>query len=417
MTGAGRWFDQARFGMFVHWDHASQQGLEVSWPLVGGVFALPQSQSVTVEQYHSSAATFDPQEWDPVALARLARRAGMGYAVLTAKHHSGYAMWPTKLSDWSVARSPYGKDIVAGFVEAMRAEGLRVGLYFSLSDWHHPDYPAFTEEHKPYRFGASPPMPDPATWERYLEFMFGQVTELLTGYGDIDLLWFDGGWERPDWRAAELEAEIRRLQPSIILNDRLPGVGDYSTPEQAVPHAPPSRPWETCLTMNRSWGWNPDDHAYKSSRSLVHTLCEVAGKGGNLLLNVSPRGDGSLPEEQVARLEEIGGWMEHNAESIGGTGPGVDAAQFYGPSTRAGDTLYLHLLMRPYDTVDVRHLPVRRVRSVRELASGRPLAYRTHTGILEGLMADPPGTVTIEVPGDVVGELATVLAVELAPAG
>jgi alpha-L-fucosidase len=128
------WFDRARFGMFVHWDHASQQGLELSWPLVGGISVLPRCQSVGVEQYHSSAATFDPQSWDPAALARLAREAGMGYVVLTAKHHSGYAMWHTRCSDFSVEHSPYGRDIVAGFVDAVRAEGLRVGLYFSLSD-------------------------------------------------------------------------------------------------------------------------------------------------------------------------------------------------------------------------------------------------------------------------------------------
>ena len=416
-AGAAAWFDEARFGMFVHWDHASQQGLEVSWPLVGGVFALPAGRPVGVEEYHSSAATFDPGAWDPGALARLARRAGMGYVVLTAKHHSGYAMWHTRLSDWSVEHSPYGQDIVAGFVEAVRAEGLRVGLYFSLSDWHHPDYPAFTEEHKPYVFGASPPMPDPATWSRYLEFMEGQLTELLTGYGRIDLLWFDGGWERPDWRAAGLEALVRRLQPGILINDRLPGAGaDFTTPEQFVPATAPGGRWETCLTMNRSWGWNPDDRAYKSGRSLVHTLCEVAGKGGSLLLNVSPRGDGSLPAEQVERLEEVGAWMAANAEAIRASSPGLEPAQFYGPSTRRGDTVYLHLLMRPYDTVDVRDVPVRRVRAVRELASGRSLRFRSHTGVLAGLMPDPGGTLTVDVPAEVVGDHATVLAVEIEPA-
>ena len=412
VTEAG-WFDDARLGMFVHWDHASQQGLEVSWPLVGGVFALPAAHSVSVEQYHSSAATFDPRAWDAKALARLARRAGMGYAVLTTKHHSGYAMWPTKLSDWSIANSPYDGDIVGEFTDAMRAEGLRVGLYFSLSDWHHPDYPAFTEEHKPYAFGASPPMPDPATWERYLAYMFGQITELLTDYGPIDLLWFDGGWERPDWHADELETLIRRLQPGIIINDRLPGKGDYATPEQFVPDDAPAGRWETCLTMNRSWGWNPGDTAYKSGRSLVHTICEVAGKGGNLLLNVSPKGDGSLPEEQVERLESIGRWMAANGESVAGTGPGLEPGRFYGPSTRRGHSLYLHLLMRPYATVDVRNLPVKRVRSVRELASGRSLSFRSHAGVFGALLPDPLGTLTIEVPEDLLDPDATVLVVEL----
>jgi alpha-L-fucosidase len=412
----GAWFDEARFGMFVHWDHASQQGLEVSWPLVGGVFALPLCQSVSVEQYHSSAATFDPVAWDPDGLARLARRAGMGYAVLTTKHHSGYAMWPTRCSDFSVEHSPGGQDIVGGFVDAMRREGLRVGLYFSLSDWHHADYPPFTESDKPYVVGASPPRPSPERWERYLEYMRAQITELLTGYGRIDMLWFDGGWERPDWGADILEATIRRLQPDILINDRLPGVGDFATPEQFVPDSAPGGRWETCLTMNHSWGWCPDDTDYKSARQLVHTLCEVAGKGGNLLLNVSPRGDGSLPEAQVARLEAVADWMDRNGAAIRATGAGLDAPQFYGPSTRRGDSIYVHLLMRPYDGADVRNVPVRRVRSVREVATGRPLEFRTHTGVIEGLMPDPRGTLTVEIPGDVVGDLATIVAIDFEPA-
>lgn len=406
------WFDEARLGMFIHWDHASQQGLEVSWPLVGGVFALPLGGSVPVEQYHSSAATFNPTAWDPAALARMARQAGMRYAVFTTKHHSGYAMWPTKLSEWSIAGSPYGGDLVGSFLDAFRSEGLRVGLYFSLSDWHHPDYPAFGEEHKPYTFGQSPPMPDPATWERYLGHLFGQVSELLTWYGPIDLMWFDGGWERREWRAKELEALIRSLQPSILINDRLPGVGDFATPEQFVPAAAPEGRWETCLTMNHSWGWNPADTRYKSSRSLVHTICEVAGKGGNLLLNVSPKGDGSLPREQVERLRTIGQWMDRNRDAIWGTRSGFEPAHFYGPSTRRGGVVNLFLLMRPYDSVDVRDVPVKRVLSVRHLASGRPLEHTYTTGVLEGLLPDPKGTLTIEIPPELVDDQATVISVE-----
>jgi len=407
------WFDDARVGMFVHWDHASQQGLELSWPLVGGVFALPRCQSVGVEQYHSSAATFDPISWDPVELARTARRAGMGYVVFTAKHHSGYAMWHTDCSDFSIEHSPYGADIVAGLVEAVRAEGLRVGIYFSLSDWHHPDYPAFTEADKPYVVGASPPRPNPGAWARYLEFMTAQLTELLTRYGRIDVLWFDGGWERPDWGAEHLEETIRGLQPSILINDRLPGVGDFATPEQFVPDEAPAGRWETCLTMNESWGWNPDDEEYKSGRQLIHTLCEVAGKGGNLLVNVSPKGDGSLPDPQKERLEALGTWMAANGRAVRGTSPGLRPAQFYGPSTVRGETTYLHLLMRPYDSVDVRDVPVRRVQAVRELASGRALGFRTRTGVIEGLLPEPRGTLTIEVPADVVGDDATVVAIEM----
>src|SRR5262245_27736599 len=199
------WFDTARFGMFVHWDHASQQGLELSWPLVGGLSALPSCQDVPVAQYHASARTFDPEPGAARDWARRARRCGMQYAVLTAKHHSGYAMWPTALAEFSVAHSPCRRDLVGEFVEAVRAEGLRVGLYYSLSDWHHPDYPAMTEDDRPYLFGSWRRAP-PEAWARFVAVLHGQVRELLTRYGPIDVLWFDGGWERTaeEWRAQEL---------------------------------------------------------------------------------------------------------------------------------------------------------------------------------------------------------------------
>lgn len=412
------WFRQARLGMFVHWDHASQQGLEISWPLVGGSFALPHAQAVTPEQYHSSAATFDPSAWDAPALARLARECGVRYAVLTTKHHNGFSMFHTKLSDFSIEHTPYGKDIVGEFAEAMRAEGIRVGFYYSLSDWHHPDYPAFTEDHKPYRPGEWPPVQDDVTWRRYLDFLYGQLRELLSGYGQVDVMWFDGGWERRRrrWTPKELEAMIRSLQPEILINDRLPSVGDFVTPEQFVPPTPPDGLWETCMTMNESWSWNPDDHDYKSPRQLVHTLCEIAGRGGNLLLNVSPMGNGALPDEQVERLGHVGRWMRDHGESIYGTEPGLAAWQHYGPSTRNGDRTFVHLLARPYESVTVRGIPVRRVERVTELRSGRELAFSPRTGIIEGLQADPDGEITIAVPDGVLDDDATVLAIDIRPA-
>jgi alpha-L-fucosidase len=296
----------------------------------------------------------------------------------------------------------------------MRAEDIRVGFYYSLSDWHHPDYPAFREEDKPYRLGSSPPPPTDEQWDRYLDYLFGQLRELLTGYGKVDIVWFDGGWERRRamWRPVELEAMMRALQPELLINDRLPSVGDYVTPEQFVPPTPPDGKWETCMTMNESWSWNPDDHDFKSPRSLVHTLCEVVGRGGNLLLNVSPRGDGTLPPEQVERLEHIGRWIGRYRESVIGVEAGLASWQHYGPSTRRGNRTYVHLLSRPYDTVTVRGVPVRRIEQVTEVASGKVLEHTTRTGILESFMPDPDGEVTITVPPDVVDDDATVLAID-----
>jgi alpha-L-fucosidase len=409
------WFESARFGMFIHWGHCSQSGWELSWPLVGGVGALPDGQDVSVEEYHAGAKTFNPQKFDPRAWARLAKQAGMRYAVLTSKHHDGFAMFHTRESDYSIQHTPFGRDIVGEYVEAFGAEGLKVGLYFSLIDWHHPDYPAFTDADKPYRFGSWR-RSTPAQWDRFLKFMSAQISELLTNYGKIDLIWFDGGWERrpEEWKAAELVAMMKQLQPEIVINDRLPGIGDYKTPEQAVPAVAPEGSWETCLTINNSWGYNPSDKRLKSVRTLVHTLCEVAGKGGNLLLNVSPMGDGTLPPEQVERLNAIGEWMSRNEEGIIGTTPGLEPWQFYGPSTRRGERIYLHLLMRPYETVSIRGVRVKKVVSVRPLGSTMPLKFSRRIAAADMIFnTDPVGEIVIQTPDSALDGIATILAVDM----
>lgn len=415
LTADHEWFDRARFGMFIHWDHASQRGWEVSWPLVGGVFSLPYCQSVGVDEYHSLAKTFDPVAFDPAALARLAAAAGMGYVVITARHHSGFSMFDTKLSDHNVMNTPCGRDLVRQAVDAFRAEGLRIGLYYSLSDWHHPDYPAFREEFKPYVLGASPPLPTAEQAERFRDYLMGQLSELMTGYGPIDIVWFDGGWERPAawWHPEEIERLLRSFHPNVLINNRLPGRGDFETPEQFIPPTSPPGRWESCLTMNESWGWNPDDTHYKSDRDIVHALCETAGRGGNLLLNVSPRGDGTLPPQQLERLEAVARWMGLHGEAIHGTTAGLEPWQFYGPSTRRRQRIYLFLLMRPYDTVTVRGLPVRRVRRAALLGTGTDLDFSTRTGIFQQLEADPDGEVTIRVPESALDPFASVIAIDI----
>jgi alpha-L-fucosidase len=408
------WFDTARFGMFIHWGTISQRGWELSWPLVGGLGALPQGQNVSIADYYATAKTFNPLNYDPQQWARMARRAGMQYAVFTTKHHDGFAMFHTRQSDFSIEHAPYRKDIVRGFADAFRAEGIRVGFYFSLCDWHHPDYPAFTDADRPYKWGMWR-RSSPEAWRRFIASMFAQMRELLTNYGKVDLLWFDGGWERTveQWQAAEFNALIRSLQPDVLINDRLPGFGDFKTPEQAVPPVAPDGPWETCLTINHSWGYNPEDRHFKSSRSLVNTLCEVAAKGGNLLLNVSPMGDGRLPPEQVERLNDIAAWIERNGESIAGTAPGLEPWQFYGPSTRRGNRVFLHLMMRPYETVSVRGVRIRRVKSVRTLSPDSELKFKTSCAASDMIFNhDPIGELTIEIPERLLDPLATVIAVD-----
>ncbi|MBD2778014.1 alpha-L-fucosidase [Iningainema tapete] len=408
------WIEQARFGMFIHWGHSSQQGCELSWPLVGGVFSLPFCGNIPVEEYHSTAKTFNPQQYHPQEWANLAKRLGMQYAILTTKHHDGFAMFHTKQLDFSIQNAPYKKDIVREFVEAMRLEGIRIGLYFSLIDWHHPDYPAFTEADKPYQTFQHR-QPTPEQWQRYINFMFAQVRELLTNYGNIDVIWFDGSWERSpeQWQAEKLYNIIRSLQPEILISDRLPGFGDFTTPEQFIPPQPPDQAWETCMTINESWGYNTADTNFKSPRQLIHTLCEVAGKGGNLLLNISPMGDGQIQPELLERLAVVETWMRSNKQSIIGTQPGLEPWQFYGPSTRKDNQIYLHLLWKPYETISVRGIPIKKVQSVSVLASGTPLQYTTRCSIIESFNPNPIGEITITVPESVIDPYATVITIDI----
>jgi len=410
----GGWFDEARFGMFIHVSHANGQGWELSWPLVGGVGSLPSAGRVPAEHWYDHIDEFRPAPDCAQRWCRAAADAGMGYAVLVTKHHDGVCNFPSASPSLQLAD---GRDLVGEFVTAARAHGLRVGLYFSLSDWAHPDYPAWQPSMAPYSFFAYPRPPADA-WERFGHHLRAQLTQLLTDYGRIDELWFDGGWERmPDeWGSAELETLIRTLQPDILINDRLPGLAaDFATPEQLIPAEPAPGRTETCMTLNRSWGWVPTDTDYKSGRDVVQLLAGVAGLGGNLLLNVSPMPDGSLPQPQVDALADVGAWMERNRDAVVGTVPGLEPWQWYGPSTRRGGTVHLICVMAPYERVTLRGVQVHRVRSVVALASGRELEWSTRVSALDEILGgDCLGEVVIEVPADVVDPLATVLSVDFA---
>lgn len=402
------WFRDARYGMFIHWDHSSVQGVEIGWPLVDRSIIDRGDGSaedkVSIEQYQETAATFNPQSWDAHSLASLALDNGVKYAVFTTRHHAGFSMFHSSVSDFSIEHTEFGRDIVKEYVDAFRAAGLRIGFYYSLSDWNHIDYPRFQESDKPYprergkpydrsRFRRS----TPEAWRRYLDYLRTQLTELLTNYGQIDLLWFDGEWERDpeEWQAAELRQLIASLQPNTIVNDRLPGQGDYLTPEQSLPNRPPEGPWEMALTMKDGWGFRFNDESYKSVRDLLRHLVEAASMGGNLLLNVSPDGNGVIPPEDSDRLKQIGTWLKTHGDSIFGTKPVEKSVRFYGPMTHSGRTLYLHLLMEPREQVIVRGVPVKRIKRVSLMASGQDLAF---TGMVEVHLESKKG-------GDALGEL------------
>jgi alpha-L-fucosidase len=411
------WFESARFGLFVHWGAYSTRGWEPSWPMVGGSAAFPFGQDVPVDEYRACFPAFAPPPDAPRVWAQHARRAGMRYAVLTTKHHDGFTLFPTRHSPVGVHHTLPGRDLVREFVDAFRAEGLRIGLYFSLSDWSHPDYPAFTDEMRPYPFLAYP-RPEPEQWHRFVTDQRAQLTQLLSDYGTIDVLWFDGGWERSadEWGTPALEALIYGLQPDIHLNDRLPGAAGYTTPEQVLPSTPPDGPWETCLTMNRSWGNVASDPLRKPVSELLTMLTEVAAGGGNLLLNVSPDAGGVIPSWQIERLDALGAWLERHGEAVFDTRPGLAPWQFHGPTTRGDGSLYLFCPYRPVDAVVVRGVPTRRVESIRAVGTGTELAHRERVSAIDEVFNhDPLGDLVIEVPAGAVDPLCTVIEVRSSP--
>lgn len=341
------WWREARFGMFIHWGLYSIAADD--WPGVphGRYSEWLMSRGVPHEDYRRELTRrFHPKSYDPAAWAALAREAGMGYVVFTTKHHDGFSLWDTRASDYNaVDNTPYARDALVPFVEAVRAEGLRVGFYYAILDWYHPDYVPRRKDND------SRPPAGPEVFGRYLDFVEQQVRELLTGYGRVDVLWWDGGWDHAagEQRAARLNGIAYTLQPDILLGDRNGLPGDFATLEQKLPDPVPDRDWETCLTINGSWGYHRLDVNWKSTAELLRFLSHVATGGGNLMLNVGPDADGVIPEPQVARLREIGRWMKDHAPAIRGTTrwPLAGGTPWGGGTARlrpdGSGSLYLHL--------------------------------------------------------------------------
>ncbi|MCS7104046.1 MAG: alpha-L-fucosidase [Thermofilaceae archaeon] len=366
-----KWFSEARFGMFIHW------GI---YALLGRGEWVMYLERIPKDEYAQLAHKFRAEQFDPVEWAAMARDAGMRYMVLTSRHHDGFSLFDTKFSEFKSTKTPANIDIIAEYVEACRSAGLKVGLYYSLLDWRWDAY-------------WKGPVNDPKGWGSFLEYVHGQLEELCSSYGRIDVLWFDGNWPytAQDWRAQELLDKIRRLQPQIIVNNRTGLPGDFETPEQHVPWwSPPRRAWETCMTMNDSWGYFEGDRNWKSPRQIINTLVTIVSMGGNLLLNVGPRGDGSFPPEAVEILSHIGEWMRVNGESIYGAS-GAPFTSSVGPVTAKGRTAYIHALRWPGSRITVARVG-NSVLSAHLLADGRKVKFRQEGDrvFLEGLPPAPP---------------------------
>ncbi len=353
------WFMNDRFGMFIHW----------------GLYAIPgrgewvqSDEQITQDEYAKYFDEWNPVHYDAKKWAKIAKSAGMKYAVLTTKHHEGFCLFDSKYTEFKSTNTKCKRDLVREFVDAFREEGLKVGFYYSLLDWHHPDYPAYGDMYHPDRNNESYKGKE-YNFDRYLTYMHNQVRELMTNYGEIDLLWFDFSYKGhmgDDWKGKELIKMIRTLQPDIVMNGRLeangesygsvmtdePNVfsGDFACPEMIIPpkglRTPSGRkiPWEACFTLNNNWGYTPMDRHYKISEQIIKKLVECTSKNGNMLINVSPTAKGDIPKWQLEVLKEVGEWLEFNGDSIYGCGMPDFEKPEWGRYTQNGNKLYAHIL-------------------------------------------------------------------------
>lgn len=407
-------FHQRKFGMFVHWGPYSQASVEASWPIMQPSAKWPISEPT----YVGLARTFNPTAFDPDALVELARATGQKYMVFTTKHHDGFCMFDSLYSDYKITSSPYGKDIVRMVADACARHDLPLGFYYSPPDLHHP---AFRDTSKPAstNWNGEPQRPD---WPSYLDYMELQLSELLRRYGPVETIWFDGLHGQEKYNGQRFVDLIRHLQPMATVNDRIGTVGDYVTPEQFTPNRIPTRgisfagidtsvqdrlalgvpdptsfqDWETCMTINDTWAYNARDREFKSPRDLIRTAVEVFSRGGNFLLNVGPRPDGTIQPEFRERLATIGTWMAANGDAVYGSmyGP-IQGQPGYRTTAKDGD-LFVHILDMPPGRLRLPNWGPK-VAAVRVLADKRLLDFKqSDAGVeidLTGIAPDPAVTV------------------------
>ena len=400
------WWRNARFGLFIHWGLYAIPAGEWNGKTNYGEWIRNNAQ-IPLEEYDQFLTQFNPGKFDADQWVKYAKDAGMKYIIITSKHHDGFSLWNSEISDFDIMSTPFQRDILMELAEACKDAGIKLGFYHSIMDWHHPHY-------LPRRNWETEMSAAGADYNQYVEYMKKQLGELLTNYGDLGVLWFDGEWEET-WThelGVDLYNYVKSFQPSIIINNRVDKgrggmagmteegyAGDFGTPEQEIPETGfPGVDWESCMTMNDNWGYNKNDNNWKSTKELIRNLTDIASKGGNFLLNVGPTAEGIFPEESVNRLKEIGAWMEINGESIYGTQAspftGIKWGKVTCKSVNGSSTLYLHVFDWPEDGKLQLHGITNRPTSAKLLAGGgRIIAKRMEAGIEISLPAQPPDSI------------------------
>jgi alpha-L-fucosidase len=396
-----QWFADAKLGIFIHWGIYAVNGVSESWSF--------HNKEVSYADYIKQLDGFTADKYDPVYWAKLIKQSGARYAVLTTKHHDGVALWPTKQNKLNVVdATPAKRDLLQPFYQALRANNIKVGAYYSLLDWSHPDYPGFLKDSSRYAIKN-----DPARWKKFQKFLNGQLDEVSNRYNP-DLIWFDGDWEHSaqEWDAAGIRSRLLKANPNIIINGRLTGYGDYETPEQNFPITRPQfNWWELCMTTNNNWGYRPIDTVWKTPYEVISIYVDAVSNGGNLLLDIGPKPDGTIPKEQVNILTELGKWNDKNGESIFGTLGGIPQGHFYGPTTISKDStvLYLFLQGKTNGQTMIKGLD-NAIKQIEVVGNGTKLNHKIVGKIS---WSKVPGLVYIDVPATVLDPYITVLKVTL----
>jgi alpha-L-fucosidase len=395
------WYENAKLGIFIHWGIYAVNGTDESWAFF--------NRKLSWANYMQQTKGFTASRYDPEAWAELIQYSGAGYAVITTKHHDGVALWNTKAKHFDVVdNTPAKRDLLAPFYSAIRKRGIKAGAYFSLIDWSHPDYPVITRDSVRYQISN-----DYERWQRFRNFMHGQLKEVNELYKP-DLWWFDGDWEHSaeEWESMRIRSEILKLNPRSVLNGRLAGWGDYETPEQNIPVSQPKYPWwELCMTTNDNWGYKVTDTNWKTPFEIISIFADVVSNGGNLLLDIGPKEDGTIPAEQVNILRELGSWNKTNGEAIFGSRAGIPKGHFFGPTTLSADStkLYLFVSGNAEGPLLVKGL-TKKIKSIRVLGNNSSLQHK----VVGKISWSPvPGLVFINLPKAVQTKYITVLELSL----